>query len=509
MIKESLKLININKHFGGIKALENVSIEVYAGRIYGIVGANGAGKSTLMKVMNGVNIPDSGTILADDEEVRFSSPMAAQEHGVGMVYQELNLLPDLSITENVYISHLSSGRSGHINWKELERKTKEKFLEVLNMEIDPRRKVGELKVAQQQIVAIMRAVILDCRLLILDEPTSALPVRDVKNLFRIMRQLKDQGYIILFISHKLDEVIEITDQVIAMRNGRKIAELDKDTDGRGITEENLTELIAGRKLTDRFPKKHFPRGKELLRLENVSVKGKLENISFTLHQGEILGLCGLLGAGKSEVTGTLFGVYGASAGTLSGNIVLDGRPYHPRNPQEAIRRGIGLVPENRAKEGLMTSLSIRNNMTLASLKKYSRFGYMNRKQEEGKIEELITSLSIKCQSPDQTVTSLSGGNQQKVVLGKWMSSDIRLLIFDEPTRGIDIGAKAEIYELMNKLVEMGIGVIITSSEIDEVRSMSDRVLLLSEGRLIEELNSGEVTDDGIYEILMEDVGGLS
>ncbi len=478
MIKESLELRHICKSFGAVQVLDDINLTLTSGKIYGLAGENGAGKSTTMKIINGAYIADKGEILIDGEPTHFSSPLSAQEAGIGMVYQELNMLPDLSITENVFISRLADNKAGYIRWNKLHEKTKE-LLKMLNLELDTHIKLGDLKVAHQQLIAIVRALSIDCKVIILDEPTSALTEKDSALVLDAIRRLKDLGYIIIYISHKLQEMLTATDEIIVFRNGRKIgqyasAELD---------EEKLSELIAGRKLEAKFPKKRYPQGKELLRFDHVSVEGYLEDVSFTLYEGDILGFAGLLGAGKTEIAKTIFGVFGKNTFHITGKIYFEGKELHPENPGKSIQNKIGLVPENRAAEGLVTDMSIMDNAIMVSLKKMARFGWLDKKAAKTSVDEMIQSLEIKCNGMGQKVGDLSGGNQQKVVLAKWLTLGAKLIIFDEPTRGIDVGAKVAFYELMNQLVSQGIGVIIMSSETDEVVNMSDTVVVLKEGKV--------------------------
>ncbi len=509
MIKKNLQLSHIVKNYGGVLALDDVSATFDAGNVYGLVGENGAGKSTLMKVLNGSVQKDQGTISIDGKEVEISSPNDAQKLGIGMVYQELHLMPDLTVTENLYISHLSDKKSGVIDWKKLKMQTVQTFKEKLNRAIDPDIKVGDLKVADQQVVAIMRALVMNCRLIIFDEPTSALSVQEIRGLLDIIEKLRRQDYIIVFISHKLDEVIRISDRIVAMRNGRKIDEIDNSDANGKISDAALSELIAGRKLVEKFPKKKFERGEELLRVEHLSIRNKLHDISFTLYKGEILGFAGLLGAGKTEVAGALFGTFGNKKDTVHGKVYLKGKELSVSSPRKAIAAGFGLLPESRAGQGLLVNLPIGWNVSLANLSHISKGGIINRQEEQRKIQQIVEEIQIKCASTEHAVSSLSGGNQQKVALARWVSTQgIQIVIFDEPTRGIDVGAKVEIYNLMNKLVDRGIGVIIVSSEIDEVRGMADRVMMLAEGKIIQEVKPEEYTDQELYDILMDEAGGL-
>ena len=492
MIQESLELRGICKSFGGVQALRDIDFQLHSGMVYGLAGENGAGKSTTMKIINGAYQPDRGEILLDGTPVRFSAPLDAQRAGIGMVYQELNMLPDLSVAENVFISHLSERRSGYVDWKTLHQKTRE-LLESLEIDIDTHTQLGSLKVAHQQLIAIVRALSRNCKVIILDEPTSALTDKDGVQVLKTVRKLKELGYIVIYISHKLQEVLSVTDEIIVFRNGEKIgnyASGDRD-------EPALAELIAGRKLDSKFPKKKFPVGDELLRFEHVSVEGRVRDISFTLHKGEILGFAGLLGAGKTEVAKALFGVFGHGHPRVTGEIYLEGRRLSSRSPGEAIRSKIGLVPEDRGQEGLITGMTIFDNMLMVSLPKISRLGWLNFRKGRQIAENMVKMLEIKCNGTGQPVSSLSGGNQQKVVLAKWIAMGAKIIVFDEPTRGIDVGAKVAFYEMMNDLVSQGVGVIIMSSELEEVKNMSDSLLVLREGVI-----SGSFASDSVQ---LEDI----
>jgi len=415
LIEKSLVLKNITKTFGGIKALDDISLELFSGKIYGLAGENGAGKSTAMKIINGAYVADSGDILIDGEKTEFFSPEDAQKNGIGMVYQELNILPDLNVAENVFIFRLSENKFGFVNWKEIHSKTRE-LLKMMNINIDTYQRLGDLKVAYHQLIAIVRVLSRNCRLVIMDEPTSALTDQDGAYVIAAARRLKELGYIVIYISHKLKEVLEVTDEVIVFRNGKKIGQYES----KDLTEDSLGELIAGRKLKTKFPKAEFTRGEEILRYEHVHVKGFIKDVSFTLHKGEILGFAGLLGAGKTEIARSLFGVYGHGEPRMQGDVWFERQHLNYKNPAGAIKKKIGLVPENRGTEGLITEMAIADNIMMPSIERMSVFGWMRQKVEAEKSREMIKSLKIKTPSINQYVRNLSGGNQQKVVLAKWI-----------------------------------------------------------------------------------------
>lgn len=487
MISDNLELKGICKSFGGIKALDDINLKLHSGMVYGLAGENGAGKSTTMKIINGAYIADQGEVLVDGKLVKISSPQDAQSIGIGMVYQELNMLPDLSVGENIFISHLSSKKTGYVDWKSIHNDAKD-LLNMMEIDIDTHQRLGSLKVAHQQLIAIVRALSRECKVVILDEPTSSLTDRDSESVLKAVNRLKELGYIVIYISHKLGEVLKITDEVIVFRNGKKIGNYESSS----LDEESLAELIAGRKLENKFPKKVFPVGEEILRAENLSVPGYIDNVNFTLHEGEILGFAGLLGAGKTEVAKALFGVFGSGKPKLTGDIYLRGEKINPKAPRHAISRKVGLIPENRATEGLLTEMSIIENIVLPSLDSVSRFGYIDNKKVNKIMDEMKEQLEIKCGAVTNPVSSLSGGNQQKIVLAKWIAQNSKLIIFDEPTKGIDVGAKVAFYELMNTLVSEGVGVVIMSSESEEVINMSDQIVMLKEGKVTGTVHRSEL-----------------
>jgi len=500
MPTEILVLHQVSKQFFGITALDGVSFKLRAGEIHGLLGENGAGKSTLMKILDGALLPDGGDIILKGKPVQFLSPEDARQQGIAMVYQELNLLPHLSVAENIFISSLPRTRTGLIDWKQLYLSAKQS-LERLGLrvtEADVKVRLESLSVAQQQIVAIARALSTNCQVLILDEPTSALPQHDVDNLFRVMRTLKNQGVSVVFISHRLQEVLEITDRITVLRNGRTVGTLETHE----ADEDTLAEMIAGRSIKEKYPKVQTSATDTLLELQSVCVKNKLDNVSFTMKKGEILGIVGLLGAGKTEIARAIFGVYGGNPGLMTGNILLEGKEMRIRSPEEAIDLGVGLVPENRSTEGLLLNQSIGFNTSLPALKSLSRAGFVRQGEEGSMVERLIQRLHIKCFSPAQLARSLSGGNQQKVVLAKWLMNRARLVILDEPTRGIDVGAKVEVYNLINDLVQQGVGVLILSSEVPEIHGMADRILVLNRGRIIERFRRGEVDEQELQRLVM-------
>lgn len=438
-----LEMHHITKRFPGVLALEDVNFEVRPGEVHVLVGENGAGKSTLMKIISGVYEVDSGEMVLQGRPVKFANPRQAQESGITTIYQELNLIPQLSIAENIFLGGEIT-RGAFLDWAEMYRRTEE-MLRRLHLEIDPRAKVSSLGVAEQQLVEVAKALHHRADLIIMDEPTSALSLNEINDLFSIIRQLKAEGVSIIYISHHLEEVFQIGDRVTVLRDGHYIAtyatsELDMDT---------MIGLMVGRQLSEKFPKEFVPRGEPVLRVEGFTRGTKLQDISFTAYAGEVLGIAGLVGAGCTELVRAIFLADFIDRGT----IYVDGVPVLIRSPRDAIAHGIGLLTEDRKQQGLVLKMSTRENMTLSILKRLTRGLMTNRRTERALAADYIKNLAIKTPSDDQLVINLSGGTQQKVVLSKWMAIKPRVLIFDESTRGIDVGAKVDIYRLMNQLAQ--------------------------------------------------------
>ena len=447
MDKQGLVLNGIGKQFYGITVLSDIDFEILPGEIHGLLGENGAGKSTLMKIINGALTPTTGDIYIDGEKMSFDSPHAAANHGIRMVYQELDLFPHLTVAENICQGNIPKNKAGMVDWKEMERVSKE-LLKLIKVDINVNERMDRLSIAQQQIAAIARALNGNCKFILLDEPTSALPKKDVENLFAIVRNLKKEGISVVFISHKLDEMMDITDRITILNNGKKVATVQTSD----INEELLAEMVVGKTIKNKYTKVRYEKGETLLRFEHITLKNHLNDISFELKRGEVLGIVGLLGAGKTEIAKALFGVYGKGNDKLTGNIWFNGKNARYASPVEAVNAGIGYISEDRGGEG----------------------------------------LQVKCESMKQKVTNLSGGNQQKVVIAKWFASKARIIVLDEPTRGIDIGAKVEVYKLINEMVEAGIGVILLSSEVPEVFGMADRILVLKDGQITGEYGMDEI-----------------
>jgi len=485
--KYLLELSGISKSFPGVKALDDVQFNLKAGEVHALLGENGAGKSTLMKIISGIYERDTGSYRIDGAEIGQLNPKTAQELGIAIIHQELNMCTDLTVAENMYLGR-ESHFHGYIRQQEMNRGAR-KILEELKIDIDPTTVVKKLPVSKQQMVEIAKALSTKARILIMDEPTSALTEREIVELFRIIRDLRAQGCAIVYISHRLEELKEITDRVSIFRDGRYV-------DTRNFAETNLDEIIAmmiGREIKEKFPHLPVAKGAKLLEVKNVS-SGIVRNASFDLFSGEIVGLSGLMGAGRTELVRAIFGAEAIE----EGEVLLDGQSISIRHPQDAIRHGIVLGPEDRKKQGLCTELSIRENVGLANLDTVcNRWGVVRSGVEKDLTRRAIADLRIKTPSGEQTAKNLSGGNQQKVVLGKWLVRDAKIVIFDEPTRGIDVASKVEIYTIMNELKARGVGVLFVSSEMPEVMGMSDRILVMCNGRITGNLISSETTQDEI------------
>lgn len=485
-----VEMEHINKSFPGVKALDDVSFCLRAGEVMALLGENGAGKSTLMKILSGVYQKDSGTIHIFGKEVQDLNPKKAQELGVAIIHQELNLCGHLTVAENIFLGH-ETMKKGLLSDKEMRLKAK-KVLDELNMDISADAVVGDLAVSKQQMIEIAKALSINAKILIMDEPTSALTSKEIEDLFVIIRKLTSQGMGIVYISHRLEELQHIVDRITIMRDGKYITSMDfKDTSLQAI----ITNMV-GREIKEKFPRVSCVRGRKILEVKHLNAGNMVKDINLELFEGEIVGIAGLMGAGRTETTRAIFGVDSKE----SGEIILDGETIHINNPMDAIRAGIVLAPEDRKKDGLCTKLSIRENVGLPNLDFLSnRFGVIKRKKEEKITMEAGENLKIKVASIENNADSLSGGNMQKVVVGKWLARKSRVVIFDEPTRGIDVGAKVEIYHLMNDLKKQGIGVMFVSSEMPEVIGISDRVIVMCDGRITGVFSTDEVSQDLILE----------
>ena len=486
-----VELENICKSFPGVKALDNVHFHLKAGEVMALLGENGAGKSTLMKVLSGVHNKDSGTIRIFGQEVDNMNPKRAQELGVAIIHQELNMCQHLTVAENMFLGR-ERRRGLKLSQKEMNAEAA-RVLKSLDIELDPTTMVGSLQVSKQQMVEIAKALSTNARILIMDEPTSALTSKEIDELFRIIRRLRAEGKGIVYISHRLEELQHIVDRVTIMRDGHYITE-------GNFADMDMSYIIAnmvGREIKEKFPRAHCEKGRKIFEVKHLNAGRMVRDVSFESYEGEILGFAGLMGAGRTETTRAIFGVDPKE----SGEIWLDGREIRIKNPMDAIRQGVVLAPEDRKKDGLCTKLSIRSNIELPNLDiACNKLGVVNRKKVTEMVETAKRNFSIKMPNDEIDAGSLSGGNQQKVVVGKWLARESRVVIFDEPTRGIDVSAKVEIYNLMNDLKKQGISVIFVSSEMPEVLGIADRIIVMCDGRITGEMMVQDATQEKILEL---------
>jgi rhamnose transport system ATP-binding protein len=489
-----LQVAGIEKSFPGVHALSGVSFEVAPGEVHALLGENGAGKSTLIKIVSGVYRPDSGSIYVDGRELRFEKPDDARRAGIATIYQELLLFPELTVAENVFMGHAPKTRFGSLDWAEMRTKTEALLASLDIHDLAATQIVGALSVGNRQRVEILRALSQDARLLIMDEPTAALTEYDVKRLFEIVRRLKSRGVGIIYISHRLDEIFGLADRVTVLRDGAHVG-MRRVAD---TSSSELVQLMVGRHIENLFPKVAAHLGAPVLEVRDLVRRPMTKSVSLTVRAGEIVGLAGLVGSGRSELAQTVFGVTPAE----SGQILVGGQEVRVRSPGEARALGIAYVPEDRGTQGLVRPMSVLHNFSLASLSRLSRGGFIDRNAEETLAREGVARFSVKASSLGQIVGKLSGGNQQKIVLGKWLANNPKLLILDEPTRGIDVGAKAEIHRLMSVLAGQGLAILMISSELPEVLGMSDRVLVMREGRFVAEFARAEATPEAVGAAMM-------
>ncbi len=469
----------VSKTFPGVKALQNVGLTLGRGEVLALLGENGAGKSTLMKVLGGAHRPDQGGIVIAGKPVEIHSPHDSQDAGIAIIYQEFNLVPGLTAADNIFLGQEKT-TAGFIRRGEERRKAAELFKR-LEIDINPDELCRNLTVAQQQIVEIAKALSQDARILVMDEPSAVLTTREVERLYAVIRELKGQGISIVYISHRLDEIFEVCDRVSVLRDGQNVGEKPV----ADVTRKSLIEMMVGRELKDEFPARDSQIGKPRLEVEGLNRGKAVQDVSFAVREGEILGLTGLVGAGRTETVRLIFGADKRE----SGNVFLDGKPLRIKSPSDAIKARIGLLTEDRKLQGLVLPHSVRDNFALPNLDWLTRLGFVKRKEERDSFGGYVDSLKIKIPHQEQAAKNLSGGNQQKVVLAKWLARNCEVLIFDEPTRGIDVGAKYEIYCLMNELAAKGKSIIMISSELPEILGMSDRILVMHEGRV-----TGEIDD---------------
>ena len=465
-----LELKHISKQYTGVKALDDVSISFRRGEVHALMGENGAGKSTLIKTLSGAIQPNDGEIVFEGTTYTHMEPHQAMELGIHVIYQEFNMMPELSVAENIFMGQQLGG--GVLFNKSITEERAQKILDGMHVKINAKETVKNLSVANMQLVEIAKALTRDVKVLVMDEPTAPLTDAEVETLFEIVQMLKSKGVTIIYISHRIAEVFQISDRVSVLRDGRFI----KTVMTSDVDRDELIRLMVGREVSDTYPKRDFAPGEVVLELRDVCGNG-VENVSFAVRSGEIFGLSGLVGAGRTETMRMIFGADPID----SGEVLLNGQPVHPKHPAEAVKLGIGLIPEDRKQQGLLLDLPIFTNISMATMRDISHFTVVNSRAEKENVNRLVEAVTIKTPSIAQLVRNLSGGNQQKVVLAKWLAANCKALIFDEPTRGIDVGARHEIYKLMNELCRQGIAIVMISSDMEEILGMSDRIMVLCEG----------------------------
>jgi ribose transport system ATP-binding protein len=483
-----LQVKGLDKSYIGVHALDHVDFDLNEMEIHALLGENGAGKSTFMKILDGSVIKDGGRIFINGQEVNITNPHQAQQLGIGMVYQELSLIPNLTVAENIFLGRWPRRKLFRsVDWRQIYRQSKE-ALKRLGVSIDVKERVNNLGMGERQLTEIARAISMNVKILLLDEPTSALSDEERERLFAMVRALKETGVSIIYVSHRLSEVPQICDRVTVLRDGKKIDTLPINQ----ADESTLIRMMVGRNIGERFPKEKIQEGKEILRVKNLTINGRLNNLDLNLHQGEVLGIFGIMGAGRTEFARALFGIDKIN----KGDIFISGKRVNISSPENAIREGLGYLTEDR-QSGLLMRMTIPQNITLPSLKRFNKFGFLRHGDERKIARDYIENLGIHTPKLDQKVEFLSGGNQQKVALAKWLCSQSKILILDEPTRGIDVGAKIEVYRLINELSKCGVGIILLSSELPEVLNMSDRILVMSDGSFVGEFKGGEASQEDL------------
>ncbi|MFJ5470984.1 ribose ABC transporter ATP-binding protein RbsA [Pectobacterium carotovorum] len=483
-----LQLQGITKSFPGVKALSGAALNVYPGKVMALVGENGAGKSTMMKVLTGIYRKDAGSIHFLGQEVDFSGPKASQEAGIGIIHQELNLIPQLTIAENIFLGREFTNRFGRIDWNKMYAEA-DKLLKRLNLRYDSRRMVGDLSIGDQQMVEIAKVLSFESKVIIMDEPTDALTDTETASLFSVIKELQSQGCGIVYISHRLKEIFEICDDITVFRDGQFIGERPVSD----LEEDTLIEMMVGRKLEDQYPRSNKVPGEVRLKVQNLSGPG-VDNVSFTVRKGEILGVAGLMGAGRTELMKILYGALPRTGG----NVTLDGRDVVTRKPQDGLANGIVYISEDRKRDGLVLGMSVKENMSLTALRYFSHAGgRLKHAEEQLTVADFIRLFNVKTPSMEQPIGLLSGGNQQKVAIARGLMTRPNVLILDEPTRGVDVGAKKEIYQLINQFKEEGLSIILVSSEMPEVLGMSDRIIVMHEGRLSGDFPIEQATQEAL------------
>ena len=485
MLDPILQMSGIVKTFPGVKALNGANLNIYAGRVMALLGENGAGKSTMMKVMTGIYEKDAGTLHYQGNEVRFKGPKDSQEQGVSIIHQELNLIPELSIAENIFLGREKTNSFGKIDWQGMYQSA-QALLDMLEVPFDPQTKVGKLSIGEQQMVEIAKALSFSSNVIVMDEPTDALTDKETESLFKVIRQLKAEGKGIVYISHRLKEIFQICDDVTVMRDGTFIAE----TAVADLTEDKIIEQMVGRSLEEQFPRITVSSGDEVLKVNNLVAEG-VNGVDLTLKAGEILGISGLMGSGRTEFVKALYGANPA----ISGTIAVSGASLRIDNPAQGIAAGIVYISEDRKGDGLIVELGVRENMSLSSLAQFSSLAGIDRSKESTAVADFISKFNIKTPSANQLIKNLSGGNQQKVAIAKGLLLNPKVLILDEPTRGVDVGARKEIYQLINEFKAKGMSILMVSSDMPEILGMSDRIVVMHEGRITGEFSHEEATQE--------------
>jgi len=493
-----LEMKGIKKYFYGVKALDGVDFKIRNGEVHALIGENGAGKSTLVKILAGVHQPTAGTIILNDKPVQFPSPQVSQQAGISAIHQEATMFLELSIAENIFMGHHIRNKSnGLLSWKEMKSKT-QKLLDKLELDIHPDTKVKNLSIAQRHMVEVAKALSLNAKIVIMDEPTSALTLKEVEYLYKIIRKLKSEGKAIIFISHKFEEVFEIADYFTVLRDGKYVGE------GRmaDVTIDKIIQMVIGRSLEQMYPKIEAEKGDIILKVENLTKVGLFKNVSFELHKGEILGFFGLVGAGRSEVMQTIFGIDTKT----SGDVFINGEKVNIANPSDAMNHGLAYLPEDRQIQGAILAMNIRENITLPIIDRISRHIFLDRNREFEITDEYGKHIEIRASGWEQLVEDLSGGNQQKVVLAKWIATKPRILIMDEPTKGIDVATKATVHNFISELAKQGIAVILISSELPEILGMSNNIIVMHEGVVTAKFTREEANSE---KIIKAAIGSIS
>jgi rhamnose transport system ATP-binding protein len=490
-----LELSHVSKSFPGVKALNDVQFEMRAGEVHALLGENGAGKSTMIKIISGVYRPDSGELRFEGKPLQLNRPREAQALGIATIYQELSLYPELTVAENIFMGHAPRNRIGALDWGAMRRQARE-ILESLNiLDMDVNRKVGTMTVGNRQRVEIAKALSLKARILIMDEPTAALSEADVVRLFELVRLLREREVGIIYISHRMEEVFLLADRVTVLRDGQYVATKEV----AATNADELISMMVGRTIDKLFPKLETTIGAPVLEVKDVVRKPLTRGVSLTVRAGEIVGLAGLVGSGRSELAQVIFGMTPAESGTIT----INGKAVQIKSPGQAMKLGIAYVPEDRGTQGLVRQMRIRENVSLAVLRGMEKGPFIDRTRERSLARRTIDQLSIRAYSPEQVVNKLSGGNQQKIVVGKWLASRPKLLIMDEPTRGVDVGAKAEIHRLLSELAQQGLAILMISSELPEILGMSDRILVMREGKIVAEYSREDANQEDIAASMMQ------